>query len=430
MEIKKLWAVVVGYGNRGQVYADYSLDEPEEFGVAAIVDPNEFKRKEAKERYHLTDDRLFESFQDFAKSGITCDFAINATMDQQHYETAMEILHAGYHMLMEKPIVSETTQLRDIEHLAKKKHLNVFVCHVLRYTPFYSTIKKIINEGKIGKVMTIEMCEHVNLPHYLTSYVRGKWNSESKCGSGFLLAKSCHDLDLMCWLNNKTIPEEVVSMGNRAQFIPENAPEGATEYCYTCPHKDTCLYNAQHLYLQKDVMPFLVWDRLNKPIDEITMEEKIEFLKHDIYGKCAFTCGGDIVDRQDAIISFQNGSVANFTLVAGSIKPSRRLHIVGTKGEIEGDVEKDEFMIQLPSPTIMFGTSETVQVHPINNARFGGHSGGDYAIMHDLIRYFNGDKSSVSITSLEDSVYGHLCVFAAEQSRKTHSIVNIENDLQ
>lgn len=177
-------------------------------------------------------------------------------------------------------------------------------------------------------------------------------------------------------------------------------------------------------------MPFLVWDRLNKPLDEITLEEKEEFLKHDIYGQCAYTCGGDIVDRQDAIVSFENGSVANFTLVAGSMKPSRRLHIVGTKGEIEGDVEENTFKITIPSDTVLFGTSEDVEVHPINNAKFGGHNGGDYAIMHDLVRYFNGDKSSVSITSLEDSVYGHLCVFAAEQSRKTHSIVNIENDLQ
>ena len=43
MTIKKLKAVVVGYGNRGQVYADYSLDCPDELGIAAVVDPNEFK---------------------------------------------------------------------------------------------------------------------------------------------------------------------------------------------------------------------------------------------------------------------------------------------------------------------------------------------------------------------------------------------------
>lgn len=253
-----------------------------------------------KERYGLSDESLFHDFDEFAASGIACDLVINATMDQYHYETALKILNAGYDMLMEKPIVPEAKQLREIEELAKEKGVNVFVCHVLRYTPYYRKIKEIINAGTIGKIMTMEMNEHVSLPHYLASYVRGKWNSEEKCGSGFILAKSCHDLDLMCWLNNASAPQKVASFGNRSQFIPENAPAGATEFCYQCKNEKKCPYSAIDQYMNKDVMPFLVWDRLNKPLDEITPEEKMEFLKHDIYGKCAYTCGGDIVDRQNA----------------------------------------------------------------------------------------------------------------------------------
>lgn len=427
---RKLWAAVVGYGNRGQVYADYSLDEPSEFGVAAIIDPNDFKLQEAKERYGLSDESLFHNFDEFVESGIVCDFVINATMDQYHYETAIKILNAGYDMLMEKPIVPEAKQLREIENLAKEKNVNVFVCHVLRYTPYYRKIKEIINAGTIGKIMTMEMNEHVSIPHYLASYVRGKWNSEENCGSGFILAKSCHDLDLMCWLNNASAPEKVASFGNRSQFIPENAPAGATEYCYQCKNEQKCPYSAIDQYMNKNVMPFLVWDRLNKPLDDITEEEKMEFLKKDIYGKCAYTCGGDIVDRQNAIVMFENGSVATFNLVGGSTNPGRFLHIVGTKGEIVGVLEEDEFILRrISSGTELFGVDEKVQVHPINNAKYGGHNGGDYAIMHDLVRYMHGDRSSVSITSIEDSVNGHLCVFAAEQSRRTHNVVDLATDL-
>ena len=427
---KKIWVVVVGYGNRGQVYADYSIDEPNELGIAAIVDPNDFKLQEAKKRYGLSDESLFHNFEEFVKSGIKCDLVINATMDQYHYETAMKILNAGFDMLMEKPIVPEAKQLREIERTAKERRLKVFVCHVLRYTPYYRKIKEIINAGTIGEIMTMEMNEHVSVPHYLASYVRGKWNSEEKCGSGFLLAKSCHDLDLMCWLNNDSAPVEVVSMGNRSQFIPKQAPEGATEFCHECPHESTCDYSAILHYMKKEVMPFLVWDRLNKPLDEITDEEKMEFLKTDIYGKCAYTCGGNIVDRQNAIVSFENGSIATFNLVGGSTAPRRFLHIVGTKGEIVGILEEDEFVVRRHSlGQELYGTEEKVQIHPINNAKYGGHNGGDYAIMHDLVRYMNGDRSSVSITSIEDSVNGHLCVFAAEQSRRTGTIVDIKEDL-
>lgn len=424
-EMKKLYAAIVGYGNRGQIYADYSLDEPDEFGVAAIIDPNDFKLQEAKKRYGLSDECLFHTFQEFVDSGVYCDFVVNATMDQYHYETAMKILDAGYDMLMEKPIVPNKEQLQDIANLAKEKNAKVFVCHVLRYTPFYRKIKELLNEGAIGEIMTMELNEHVCRPHFLSSYVRGKWNSEEACGSGFLLAKSCHDMDLICWLNNESAPTKVASFGNRSRFLPKNAPEGAAEYCQDCKYEKECPYSAVDLYLEKNDMPFLVWDRLNKPLDEITQEEKAEFLKHDIYGKCAYTCGGDIVDRQNLIISFENGSLASFNMVGGATLAGRFIHIVGTMGEIEGVLETNKITLRTYARERLMGIDKTMDVHPVNNVKFGGHSGGDYAIMHDLVRYLNGDKSSISITSIEDSIHGHLCVYAAEESRKTQNFVDV-----
>ena len=427
--MKKLMTAIVGYGNRGQIYANYSLDEPLELGVAAVIDPNDFKLQEAKKKYGLSDDCLFHDFDAFVASGIACDFVINATMDQYHYETAMQILNAGYDMLMEKPIVPNAERLREIESLAKEKGAQVFVCHVLRYTPFYRKIKELLNAGTIGDIVTMELNEHVCRPHFMSSYVRGKWNSEETCGSGFLLAKSCHDLDLICWLNNASVPEKVASLGSRSKFIPQNAPEGAAEYCYQCKHEKNCPYSALDLYLEKNAFDFLVWDRLNKPLDEITDEEKAEFLKQDIYGKCAYTCGGDIVDRQNLIIGFENGSLATFNMVGGSTSASRFIHIVGTLGEIEGVLETNEITLRTYARDALMGKTETIDVHPISNAKDGGHSGGDYAIMHDLVRYLNGDKSSISITSIEDSVNGHLCVYAAEESRKSERFVSIKEDL-
>ena len=423
--IKKMWGVVVGYGNRGQVYADYTFDCPDEFGVAAVVDPNPFKLQEAKKRYGLSDDRLFLSFADFLAAKVACDFVINATMDQYHYETAMEILNAGYDMLMEKPIVANREQLLEIQDCAQKNNCKVFVCHVLRYTTYYKKIKQLLNEGVIGEIVTMEMNEHVGVAHYLAAYDRGKWNSESACGSGFLLAKSCHDLDVMCWLNNATAPKKVTSFGGRKLFVKENMPEGATEFCYECKHEKECPYSATKHYLEKNIMPFLVWNDMNKPLDEITKEEKAEFLKNQNYGRCAYIAGGDLVDRQNIIVEFENGSCCTFTLVGGTTLPDRYLHIVGTKGEIEGKLEENKFTLRKYDPNRVRTEGEPVDISKemVNNAKFGGHSGGDFAIMHDLIAYLNGDESSVSITKLEDSINGHLCVYAAEKSRKENTIV-------
>ena len=429
MTIKKLKAVIVGYGNRGQVYADYSLDCPEQLEIVGIVDPNPFKLSEAKARYGLSDGALFNSLDAFLSEKIGCDLVINTTMDQLHYETAMMILDAGYDMLIEKPIVNKTSELLDIQRKAEEKGSKVFVCHVLRYTPFYRTIKTLLNQGAIGDIMTMEMNEHVCASHYLTAFDRGKWNSEEACGSGFLLAKCCHDLDLMCWLNNSSEPKKVASFGSRSQFTQAKRPKDAAEFCYDCPNLETCPYSAKRQYIYLGVMPFLVWDKLNKPLDEITLEEKEEFLKKDNFGRCAYIAGGDLVDRQNVIVNFENGSCATFNLIGGTTKADRYLHIVGTMGEIEGKLEENKFVLRRYAEDRFDGRVEVIDVtdQVINNAKFGGHSGGDFAIMRDLVAYYNGDTESVSITKLSDSVNGHLCIYAAEKSRKENKIVQLSD---
>lgn len=426
---KQLSCAIVGYGNRGQVYADYSLDKPEELAVKAIVDPNPFKLEEAKERYHLPQEALFSTLEDFLKAKLSLDFVADTTMDQLHYATAIPLLKAHYNLLLEKPIVPNKKELLDIRDTAKENGCLVFVCHVLRYTPFYRSIKQLISQGTIGKIITIEMNEHVCLPHYLTSYLRGKWNTEEACGSGFLLAKSCHDLDLMCWLNNSTKPTKVASFGSREWFVKANKPKEATEFCYQCPLERKCPFSAIRQYIDMNIMPFLVWDGLNEEdFDKIPKEKKLAYLKTSNFGRCAFLAGGDIVDRQNAIFSFANGSLCSFTLSGGTAKADRYLHIVGEKGEIEGKVMEDSYVLRTYDPDSFAVKEETINVsnEVVNNAKYGGHSGGDFMIMHDLCAYLNGDHSSPSITSIDDSINGHLCVYAAEESRKKNKIVTLD----
>ena len=428
--MKQYKAALVGAGNRGCVYCDYSFDEPNELKVVAVVDVRELARKEAGERYHIPEDKRFASVDEFLAANVDCDFVINATMDEMHYEIAKKIMNAGYNLLQEKPIVPNQEQLLELRDIAKEKNLKVNVCHVLRYTPYYKRIKEIINSGKIGRIMTMELNEHVGIAHFIDSFVRGKWKSEKECGSGFLLAKSCHDMDLICWLNNATKPKSVTSVGSRAWFIKENAPKGATKYCFECPHNATCLYSAQKIHLEVDSMPFQTWMEMGKPIDEITKEEKAEYLKTSKYGLCAYESGGDINDRQVVCVEFENGSTAAFTMVGGTSRAGRNIHICGTEGEIEGWMESGKFVLRVFDRSgDKWGFDE--QEIDVNNevrisVQYGGHGGGDYAIMHELLRYLDGDTSSVSITRLDDSINGHMVVYAAEESRKTKQTVLLD----
>lgn len=426
-KIRKLKAVLLGAGNRGMIYADYALSFPERLEIVAVVDTDKTHRDEAKIKYSLSSDVTFSEIDDFLKAKIAADFVINATMDAAHYGTTMKLIAAGYSILLEKPVTNCKKELLEIQQAANVRGIKIIVCHVLRYTPFYRTIKELIVSGAIGRVLTMELNEHVEISHFLDSFVRGKWSNEKECGSSFLLQKSCHDTDLICWLHNEAEPKNVSSFGSRSLFVPQNAPKGATEFCYNCPHNNVCLYSAQKVHLELDRMPFQTWEGLEKPIDKITREEKEEYLKHSRYGKCAYNSGGDINDRQIVNIEFTDGVTACFTMVGGASRGGREIFIVGDKGEITGFLEDDKFILRKFRREPDYGYDEEiidVKSRIANHTENATHSGGDCVLMQDAVNYFDNGTKSVSITDINDSVNGHCLVYVAEEARKENKIVD------
>lgn len=433
--MKKLTCAILGYGDRSERYSAYALSHPEELQVIAVIDIATHKLEKAKEIFGLTNEMLFSSIDEFLTKGIKCDFVINGTMDSLHYETSVKLLNGGYNLLLEKPITANIKELKEIQRLANEKNLKVIVCHVLRYTKFYSGIKELISNGEIGKIISIEMNEHVWHGHFINAYVRGKWRREEDCGSGFLLAKCCHDTDLMCWLNSDTNPEYVSSFGSKSQYTPENAPKGSTEYCYDCPKKDECLFNAMDFELKKDFCPQYTWAGLNKPLSDITEDEKVEFLKKDAYGKCVYKTDMDIVDRQCVTVEFKNGSIATLNMIGGATVAGRHIHIVGDRGEIVGYIEENKFVLtkyfscekeeDLKKNSIVYDLNKEYELKD-GGQSVAGHYGGDYFIMKDFLAMLRGEYVSKSTTNINDSVKGHVICYAAEKARKEKRIVSID----
>jgi len=155
--MKKLKAALLGAGNRGQIYCDYALTCPDELEIVSVIDINPFKMNEAGDKYGINNGMRFLSLDEFIKANVECDFVVNATMDEMHYETAMKLIEAGYNLVLEKPITANLSELLDIERAAREKGVKILVCHVLRYTPFYRSIKEIIDSGKIGKVINMQL---------------------------------------------------------------------------------------------------------------------------------------------------------------------------------------------------------------------------------------------------------------------------------
>ncbi len=409
--------LLVGFGDRGHVYAAEAEKHPDKVRIAAIVEPDDFRRNEAKERFGIAEENCFTSVEACAAKGKIADAVINTTMDRLHIGTSLPLIALGYDMLLEKPVTNNKEELLQLEKSAAEHGCKLMVCHVLRYTPFYRAIKEVVLSGEIGRIVDIQTNEFVALCHASHSYIRGKWNNREKCGSSMLLAKCCHDIDLICWLNNTAAPARVTSMGGRYFFVEKNAPKNAGTRCLVdCPVEKDCIYSARKLSLEHDFFPWLAWDCFKKDPSAVTTEEKEASLKADnVHGRCIFKTDADVVDRQTVSIRFSDGSLATHGMIAGVAKAGRDIHIVGTLGEVQGFLEENKFVVRTYDPETLFHKERTVDL----SQNVGGedrHSGGDSRLIEDFIRLLHGEPLSVSSTVIQDSVYGHLTVFAADES--------------
>ena len=89
------------------------------------------------------------------------DVLFICTMDRQHFAQATAAMEKGYHLLLEKPISQDARECKMIAETAEKYGRRVVVCHVLRYTAFYQTIKRLIDAGSIGDIVTVQAIEQV-----------------------------------------------------------------------------------------------------------------------------------------------------------------------------------------------------------------------------------------------------------------------------
>lgn len=420
MNNKPLKTIIVGGGHRSLTYAQLAEIESDKMEIVGVADPDEFRRQMIAERFGIPEDRCFASSEELAQVPKFADAVINGTMDHIHVDTTIPLLKAGYDVLLEKPFAVNEKEARELVKVAEEHGRKIMVCFVLRYAPFYRKIKDIILSGEIGRIISIQTNEYVSYHHMSTSHVRGKWNNSDKCHSSMLLAKCCHDLDIMMWLMGETKPAFISSFGNNMQFVRENAPENSGTRCLVdCPLVNDCLYSAKRIYIDHpDRWSFYVWDALEN-IENPTIEDKINLLKTSPYGVCAFKSDNNVVDHQSVNVLFENGATGIHNMVGGTSYGTRTIFISGTKGVITGDFEKGEFTVSLIDPSPECEHKDTVYDLKVGDDT---HGGGDLDLVRDFVAYCRNETPSVSCTDIQDSLSGHLAVFLADRSRENNGM--------
>lgn len=416
---------VIGAGNRGgEAYAGWCLKHPDRARVVAVADPRAERREAVGDRHAIPPGRRYASWEELLGQPRLADGVIIATPDRMHVEPALRAMELGYDILLEKPIAPTREELlrvaRAAEHLLRERGGSVTVAHVLRYTPFFSTLKRLLDQGRIGRLVSVQYTENVGYWHFAHSYVRGNWRRE-ETSSPMILAKSCHDMDMIRWLVGSPW-SRIASFGSLLHFRPENAPQGAPERCTDgCPASEHCPFDAVRFYVEN----LAGWDGWPVSVitGDLTREGRLKALREGPYGRCVYRCDNDVVDHQVAAIEFEGGVTAAFTVSGFTEENTRTLKLMGTRGEIRGHLEKGEIEVRSFLPAGAKGAGhERVQVQP-----GAGHAGGDEGLMEAFVRRLaarrEGRVPEEALTSLDESLESHMMAFAAEEARRGNRVV-------
>lgn len=412
---KQITTIIIGLGGRGKdTYAEYIRQNPGKMKIVAIADIEPDKVEMVSRTFNIPKEMCFESADEILKQEKLADTALICTQDRDHVEEALVALEKGYHLLLEKPISPDLEECKQLLEAAHKYNKHVIVCHVLRYTPFYETIKSLITEGKIGEVVTIQAIENVAYWHQAHSFVRGNWRRSDET-SPMILAKCCHDMDILLWLANKRC-KKVSSFGDTYLFKSEKAPEGAALRCMEgCKCQAECLYDAVKCYIDNPKMGVkngnTGWP-VNIVAMDPTLESVTEALKEGPYGRCVYHCDNDVVDHQVVNLELEDGVTINFTMSAFTGRCYRNLKIMGTHGCIEGHMDRNVVVYE------PFG-GEKVEIDITKlGESLAGHGGGDYRMMDQFIELMqNPDAQTGMMTSIERSIESHVVALLAEESR-------------
>jgi predicted dehydrogenase len=403
--------ILIGAGNRGmEIYArNVKLHHPE-VKFVAVAEPNLQKRERFSQLFDVPTNQCYESWEHLLNENKMADAAIIATQDSMHFSPTMKALEKGYHVLLEKPISGKKEELIILREYAKSQKRILSIAHVLRYSDFFATIKHLLDDNVVGQLKSIQHQENIGYYHYAHSFVRGPWH-RSDIANPIILAKACHDMDLLAWYINAKCTK-VSSFGVRDTFIQEMKPKGATERCINCSLSRSCLYHAPSLYEMPKADHLAVI--LRNEYGSLN-----EAMKISDYGRCVYTMDNDVMETQITLLEFENGVHASFHLSAFNDEISRYIHIMGTEGEIRANTLSRKITIKRYDEP----NERSVQIGLSDSA----HEGGDAGIVKGFIEEIKHQNLENGRTSIDKSIMSHLMALAAECSRKENKVVDLKD---
>ncbi|MBT3300676.1 MAG: Gfo/Idh/MocA family oxidoreductase [Candidatus Marinimicrobia bacterium] len=147
MSNKTVCVIGAGYWGKNHIRTLYELGN-----LGGIVESNSETLKRFAEQY--PDVKGYLSLGDALQDGQFSGFTV-ATPAETHFPLAKQIMEAGKHVLVEKPLTLQEDHAEELVRLSEENNVNIMVGHVLLFHPAIKKIKGLIDSGKIGKLQYI-----------------------------------------------------------------------------------------------------------------------------------------------------------------------------------------------------------------------------------------------------------------------------------
>lgn len=367
---KVINVAVIGGGARGAGVTNNLLNDSKgNVKVLTVFDPDKEVAKGAIELWKSPYTKICDSYEE-AIDAPGVDWVMVFSPNAYHKEHIIYSFNAGKHVFTEKPLATSIDDCQEIFDAHQNNDRLFATGFVLRYAPIYRKAKKILDSGKLGKILSIDANENITPAH--GGYIMCNWRRLTKYAGPHILEKCCHDLDLINWFC-ESVPSKIASFGSNDFFIPENA-------------------SMSEKYGEKT---FKSWP-------DPHAEES------------PFTADKDLMDNQVGIMNYRNGIKVMFQATMSNAIPERRMFFSCTEGTM---------IVELYAGTLQYkqiGDEGTTLVDIAGD----GHGGGDSFIMQEL--YDTMINGTVPKCSGNEGLESAVTALALDQSATTNTIVDLE----
>jgi 1,5-anhydro-D-fructose reductase (1,5-anhydro-D-mannitol-forming) len=192
---------LIGIGVLADTWIAPAIGKQRDSHLAAACS-RELARAEAFAQRHGVE-RAYDSYADMLADAAV-DIVYIATPNAVHKEQAIAALHAGKHVLIEKPMALSSADGREILAAASETGLLVGVAFQLRHKPTSIAARDALREKRVGRAFLAELT--IGAGKGLYPY--DTWRSDLQlAGGGTLLNQGTHVIDLLRFLTGREVVE-------------------------------------------------------------------------------------------------------------------------------------------------------------------------------------------------------------------------------